>query len=96
MLHAKFQFIWPSGFRGEDLFKSANQKQELPVAAKFVNGSEHIVQSIERTFYICFLPTFSSFGRGVSEENIKMSKVNGRDDRRQVMGKAHFAFGKES
>ena len=78
------------------MFKSANQKQELPVVAKSVNGSEHIVQSLEMTFYICFLPRVSSFGRGVSEENIKMSKVNGRDDRRQVMGKAHFAFGKES
>jgi hypothetical protein len=32
-------FIWPSGFRGEDLKKSANQKQELPVAAMFGNGS---------------------------------------------------------
>jgi hypothetical protein len=31
--------MWPSGFRGEDLEKSANQKQELPVAAVFVNGS---------------------------------------------------------
>jgi hypothetical protein len=72
------------------------RNKELPVATKFVNGSEHIVQSLERTFYICFLPSFSSFGRGVSEENIKMSKVNERDDRRQVMGKAHFAFGKES
>ena len=30
MLPTKFQFIWPSGFRAEDLFKSANQKQELP------------------------------------------------------------------
>jgi hypothetical protein len=29
--------IWPSGFGGEDLKKSANQKQELPVAAMFVN-----------------------------------------------------------
>ena len=36
MLPTKFQFIWPSGFRGKDLFKSANQKQELPVAAMFV------------------------------------------------------------
>ena len=27
-----------SGFRGEDLKKSANQKQELPVAAISVNG----------------------------------------------------------
>jgi hypothetical protein len=28
----------PSSFRGEDFLKSANQKQELPVAAMFVNG----------------------------------------------------------
>ena len=34
----KFRFIWPSGFR-EDFQKSTNQKQELPVAAMFVNGS---------------------------------------------------------
>jgi hypothetical protein len=33
----KFRFIWPCGFRGEDLKKSANQKQELPVVAMFVN-----------------------------------------------------------
>jgi hypothetical protein len=39
MLSTKFQFIRESGFRGEDFFKSANQKEELPVAAMFVNGS---------------------------------------------------------
>jgi hypothetical protein len=39
MLPTKFQFNWPCGFRGEDLKKSANQKQELPVMAMFVNGS---------------------------------------------------------
>jgi hypothetical protein len=33
MIPTKFQFIWSSGFRGEDLNKSAHQKQELPVAA---------------------------------------------------------------
>jgi hypothetical protein len=32
MLPTKFRFIWPSSFR-EDFKKSANQKQELPVAA---------------------------------------------------------------
>jgi hypothetical protein len=37
MLPTKFQFIWLSSFR-EDFKKSANQKQELPVAAMFVNG----------------------------------------------------------
>jgi hypothetical protein len=30
MLPTKFRFIWPSGFRGEDLKKSANQKLEWP------------------------------------------------------------------
>jgi hypothetical protein len=39
MLPTKFHFIWPSGFRGEDLKKLANQKEELPVVAIFVNGS---------------------------------------------------------
>jgi hypothetical protein len=29
----------PCRFSGEDLFKSANQKQELPVATMFVNRS---------------------------------------------------------
>ena len=34
-----FGSFWPSGFRGEDLKKSANQKQELPVTAMFVDRS---------------------------------------------------------
>jgi hypothetical protein len=62
MLPTKFRFIWPSGFRAEDLKKTANLKQELPVAAMLGNGSEQNVQSLERTFYRCFLPSFSSFG----------------------------------
>jgi hypothetical protein len=72
MLPTKFRFIWQSGFREEDFFKSANQKQELPMAAMFVNGSGQNEQSLERTFHRCFLPSFTSFGCGVSEEKIKM------------------------
>jgi hypothetical protein len=41
-----FQLIWPSGFREEDLKKSANQKQELPVVAIFVNQSGRNEQSL--------------------------------------------------
>ena len=78
MLPTKFRFIWPSGFRKEDFFKSANQKQELPRAAMFVNGSGQNEQSLERTFHRCFLPSFTSFGRGVLEEKFKMWKVNGQ------------------
>ena len=54
MLPTKFWFIWPSGFRGEDFKKSANQKQELPVVAMFVNKlyfdffiSINIIKSVE-------------------------------------------------
>jgi hypothetical protein len=46
MLPTKFRFIWPSSFRGEYLKKSANKKQELPVTAMFVNGSEQNEQSL--------------------------------------------------
>jgi hypothetical protein len=34
MLPTKFRFIWPSGFREEDLKKLANQKQELMDVSK--------------------------------------------------------------
>ena len=82
MLPTMFRFIWPNGFRGEDFKKSANQKQELPMAAMFVDGLGQNEQSLERTFHRCFLPNFTSFGWGVSEEKIKMWKVN--DDRRRT------------
>jgi hypothetical protein len=74
MLPTKFRFIWPSGFRGEFFFKSANQKQELPVAAMFVNGSGQNVQSLQRTFHRCFLPSFGLFGQAVSEEKIFLNR----------------------
>ena len=70
MLPTKFWFIWTSGFRGEDLKKSAYQKQELPVVAMFVNGSGRNEKSWQRTFQGCFLPNFDSFGLAVSEEKI--------------------------
>jgi hypothetical protein len=70
MLPTKFQLIWPSGFRGEDFFKSANQKQELPMVAMFGNRSELNEQFLWRTFQKCFLPSFDSFGKAVLEETI--------------------------
>ena len=70
MLPTRFQFIWPYGFKGEDFFKQANQKQELPVAAMFVGGSGRKQQSLQRTFHRCFLPSVGSFGQSVSEEKI--------------------------
>ena len=40
--------------------KSINQKQELTVAAMFVNGSELNEHSLSRTLQGCFLPSFGS------------------------------------
>jgi hypothetical protein len=65
MLPLKFRFIWPNGFRGEESKKSANQKQESPVAAMFVTDRDGM-----RTFHWCFLPSFGLFGEAVSEEKI--------------------------
>ena len=39
MLPVKLPFIWPNGF-SEEFQKLTNQKQELPMAALFVNESD--------------------------------------------------------
>ena len=47
----------------EKLFqKSTNQKQELPMAVMFVNGSGQNEEYLERTFHRYFLPSCTSFG----------------------------------
>jgi hypothetical protein len=79
MLPTKFRFIWPSGFRREEFKKSANQKQELPVVAMFVNGSGRNEQSQQRTFHRCFLPSFGSFGQTVSEKNLKNQPIRNKN-----------------
>jgi hypothetical protein len=68
MLPTKFRFIWQNGFREEELKKSANQKQESPVAAMFVNKLGRNEQFFQRTFHRCFLSSFGSFGKAVSEK----------------------------
>jgi hypothetical protein len=44
----------------------------------FVDGSGRNELTLQRIFHRCFLPSISSFGWGLSEEKIKMWKVNGR------------------
>jgi hypothetical protein len=52
MLPTKFRFIWPNGFRGEEFKKSANHKQESPVAVMFVNVSGRNEHSLQRIFQV--------------------------------------------
>ena len=80
MLPTKFRFIQPSGFRREEFFKSANQKQAWLVAAIFVNGSKRNEQSLQRTFHRCFLPSLISFGQAASEENLDQKSTNKKQE----------------
>ena len=41
----------------------------------FVNGSERHKQSQQRIFHRCFLPSFGSFGKAVSEEKIFRNRL---------------------
>jgi hypothetical protein len=84
MLPTKLWFIWPNGFRGEDLQKSPNQKQELLVAAIFVNGSGQNA-SYQVSVHLA---------EGFQRRRLKCETI--MDDGRQVMAKAHLAFGKVS
>ena len=55
MLPTKFRFIWPNGYRGEESKKSANQKQELPVAAMFVtnrDGMSNLAKRFQRKRFL--------------------------------------------
>ena len=94
MLPTKFRFIWPSCFRGEDLKISANQKQDLSVAAMFVIGSGQN-QNVDRGPSIDASYQVSvHLAEGFQRRRLKCEKLT--DDRRQVMAKAHFAFSKVS
>ena len=71
MLPTKFQFIWPSGFRGEDFFKLTNQKQEFSVVAMLVDGWGQNEQSLEVSVHLA---------QGFQRRSLKCEKLtdNGR------------------
>ena len=82
MLPTKFRFIWPSGFRGEDLKRSANQKQELPKAAIFVNGWDKM-SNLERGPSIdVFYQISLHLAEGFQRKRLKCEKLT--DDRRRM------------
>ena len=72
----KFQFVWDSGFRGEDFLEINQSKTRWPEVAMFVNGSELNEQSLQRTFHRCFISYFDSFCPAVSEEKIFQKSTN--------------------
>ena len=64
--------------RGEDFFKSANQKQELPMAAMFVNGSEisnRYIEDLPRMHPTKFRFIWQSGFRGEDFSEINQSET---------------------
>jgi hypothetical protein len=75
MLLTEFRYIWTNGFRGEEILKSANQKQESLVAAMFVNGLGGM-SNLYRGTSICFLKKKFFCGKGNNSNlNIDISKI---------------------
>ena len=83
MLPSKFRFIWLSGFR-EDFLEIDQPETRIAYGG-------HVCKriGIKWAIFIEDLPCVGSFGSAVSEEKIKIWKVN----RRWSRAKAHFAFG---
>jgi hypothetical protein len=96
MLPTKFGFIWPSGFRGEDFKKSANQKQELPIAAMFLDGSGQNEQSLERPSIDASYQVSLHLAERFQRRRLKCEKLTDDGRRTPSDGKAHIAFGKVS
>jgi hypothetical protein len=82
MLPTKFRFIWPNGFRGED-FLEINQSETI------IESNLYRRLSIDASYQVS-LHLAERFQR----RRLKCEKLT--DDGRQVMAKAHIAFGKVS
>ena len=94
MLPSKFWFIWPSSFRGEDFKKLTNQKQGLPVAAMFLMDRDEMSKLYREPSIDASYQVSVHLAKGFQRRRLKCEKLT--DDRRQVMAKAHVAFGKVS
>ena len=79
MIPTKYQFIWLSGFRGEDFLEINQSETRIICGAMFANGSGRNEQSLQKTFQKYFLPSFGSFGPKVSEEkNLKNQPIRNK------------------
>ena len=85
MLPTKFRFNWLSGLRGEDFFRSANEKQELPMAPCLLMDRDKISNlyrgpSIDASYEVSL-----HLAKGFQRRRLKWEKLT--DDGRQVMAK---------
>ena len=95
MLPTKFRFIWQSGFRGEEFFRNQpiRNKNGLwrPCLLKDQDEMSNLYRepSIDASYQVSV-----HLAEGFQRRRLKCEKL--MDDGRQVMAKAHIAFGKVS
>ena len=94
MLPTKFRFIWPSGFRGEDFLEiNHSEKKGLwrPCLLTDRDKMSNVYRgpSIDAPYQVSV-----QLVEGFRRRRLECEKLT--DDGRQVMAKAHFAFGKVS
>ena len=94
MIPTKFQFIWPSGFRGEDLKKWRIRNKNCLWRPCLLTDRDEMSKlyrghSIDASYQVSV-----HLAKGFQRRRLKCEKLT--DDRRQVMAKAHIAFGKMS
>ena len=94
MLPTKFQFIWPGSFRGEDfLNQSIRNKNCLWWPCLLMDRDEmsnlYRGPSIDASYQVS-----DQLALRYQRRRLKCEKLT--DDGRQVMAKAHVAFGKVS
>jgi hypothetical protein len=76
----KFRFIWPSGFRGEDFLEINQSETRIVCGGHFCQRIGTKWAIVQRTFHICFLPSFGSVGQTVSEEkNLKNQPIRNKN-----------------
>ena len=69
MLPTKFRFIWQSGFRG-NFFRNQPIRNNNWLWQSCLLMNRDKMSNLYRGPSICFLPSFGSFGKAVSEEKI--------------------------
>ena len=95
MLLTKLWFIWPNSFRGEDFFRNQPIRNKnclwWPCMLTDRDEMSNIYRgpSIDDSYQVSV-----HLAKGFQRRRLKCEKLT--DDGRQVMAKAHFAFGKVS
>ena len=80
MLPTKVQFIWQSGFRGEDFLEINQSETRMACGGHIVNESGRNEQSLQRISHRCCLPSFISFSQAVSEEKLFQKSTNKKQE----------------